>query len=94
MGLAVGIIVGKVSADVTFYVPTIISYELRRRRGLAGSASRMFGFGALGRLAMRCRLSLVQAASPGCLEALRAAGGFGLGGDVTDGSCANAYDIG
>jgi hypothetical protein len=70
MGLAVGIIVGKVSADVTFYVPTIISYELRLRRDLGGAASQVFDVGALGRVAMRWCSSLVQVASPSCLEAL------------------------
>jgi hypothetical protein len=29
--LAIGVVIGKILGDVTFYVPTIVSYELRRR---------------------------------------------------------------
>jgi hypothetical protein len=29
--LAIGVVIGKLIGDVTFYLPTIVSYELRRR---------------------------------------------------------------
>jgi hypothetical protein len=32
LGQAAGVLVGKIAADVAFYIPLIVSYELRRRR--------------------------------------------------------------
>jgi hypothetical protein len=33
LGPALGIVIGKLAADVTFYVPVICAYELRRYLG-------------------------------------------------------------
>ena len=40
LGQTSGVIVGKVAADVTFYVPVIAAYELRRHFAKSASAER------------------------------------------------------
>lgn len=39
LGRGVGVVAGKIAADVSFYVPTVISYELRKRFLKSNSAN-------------------------------------------------------
>ena len=43
--VGVAVLVGKTVADLVFYVPTVLAYELRRRRGRRESAAEIKGRG-------------------------------------------------